>query len=75
MQIFSAKTIGRLIRRTPVTWTLIILMWVLAGLNLTVPSLAGLTQTFGLTGRTFGAVFVLSLMALVFVLALSLIHI
>lgn len=69
MQIFSAKTIGRLIRRTPVTWTLIILMWVLAGLNLTVPSLAGLTQTFGLTGRTFGAVFVLSLMALVFVLA------
>ena len=68
MQIFSANNLRYLARRIPVTWVLILLMWVLVIVTYAVPGLAGITQTIGLTGRTFGAVVALTLMALAFVL-------
>lgn len=68
MQIFSANNLRHLARRIPVTWVLILLMWVLIIVTYAVPGLAGITQTIGLTGRTFGAVVALTLMALAFVL-------
>ena len=71
MQIFSTSNFRKLLWRTPVTWVLIVLMWALVIVTYAAPGLDGITQTIGLTGRTFGTVVALTLMAL----ALSLIHI
>ncbi len=69
MQIFSTSNFRKLLWRTPVTWVLIVLMWALVIVTYAAPGLDGITQTIGLTGRTFGTVVALTLMALAFVLS------
>ncbi len=64
----AATAAVRILRRYSVTWLLIAVMWALAiwaGID---PGIASFVQGIGLTGRTFGAVVALTLMAVAFVL-------